>query len=158
MQLKTEALDSLDATRRFFDRTLRCLDEGDSQMRATNETWSVAAHVAHVAEVIDWFREGVFDDNWRMDFEASQARTAGTTSLAAARKWLDEAWDRLRARVESSSDEELGAAMPDNPILQTRPRFHIVASLADHTGHHRGAIAVLARLAGKTPDMPYAED
>ena len=31
----------------------------------------------------------------------------------------------------------------------------IVAAMADHTSHHRGALTVYARLRGKTPAMPY---
>jgi uncharacterized damage-inducible protein DinB len=158
MQLKPEALSTLDATRRFFERTTRCLDEGDSTFRARPETMSVASHVAHVAQVADWFRAGAFDDDWNMDFAGQQEITDRVASLAEARRWFDEAWQRLRSRVEAASEEELAQPMPDNPILQNRPRVHVVAAIVDHVAHHRGALAVYARLVGKFPEMPYAGD
>jgi len=157
MQLKTEALMTLDATRRFFDRTTRCLTEADSGFRASPETWTVAAHIAHVAQTLDWFREGCFDDRWRMDFDAMTGETAAATSLAEARAGLAAAWDRLRARIEAASEAELAGTIADNPILPGRPRVHLVDAVVDHTGHHRGALAVYARLAGRVPEMPYAD-
>lgn len=157
MPAKTEALATLDATRRFFDRTTRCLTEADSGFRATPATWTVAAHVAHVAQTLDWFREGCFEDRWRMDFEEMIGETAATTSLAAARAELVAAWDRLRARVAAASEETLAETIADNPILPGRPRIHVVDAVIDHTGHHRGALAVYARLAGRVPEMPYAD-
>jgi len=158
MELKAEALATVAATRKFFDRTTRCLEESDSTFHAHAATMSAAAHVAHTAQVVDWFRAGAFDGVWNMDFPTQQAETERVASLAEARRWLDAAWDRLTARLEQSSEDELHAAMPDNPILGTRARFHAVAAIVDHTGHHRGALAVYARLAGRTPEMPYAED
>jgi uncharacterized damage-inducible protein DinB len=158
MELRTEALDTLDATRRFFDRTTRCLDESDSTFRATEATMTVASHVAHVAQVAEWFHAGVFDGHWNMDIAGQQAITDRVASLAEARAWLDRAWSGLRTRVESASEEELAEILPDNPILPGVPRVHIAAALADHVAHHRGALAVYARLAGKVPEMPYADD
>ena len=158
MQLKSEALATLEATRRFFDRTTRCLGEADSAFRATPATMSVASQVAHVAQVTDWFCTGAFDNHWRLDFAEQQAETDRVGSLATARKWLDEAWQRLTSRVEAASEEELAEALNDNPILPGKPRVHVVAAVVDHTGHHRGALAVYARLAGKVPEMPYADD
>jgi uncharacterized damage-inducible protein DinB len=158
MNLRAEALRDLAATRKFFERTTRCLDEGDSTFRAHPATMSVASHVAHVAQVADWFRAGAFDGAWNMDFEAQQAETDAVSSLAAARSSFDAAWRALTERLEAASDEELAAPMPDNPILGAVPRFHVVSAVVDHTGHHRGALAVCARLAGKTPAMPYGED
>jgi uncharacterized damage-inducible protein DinB len=157
MQLKTEALQTLDATRRFFDRTTRCLTEADSLFRATPGTWTIATHVAHVAQTLDWFREGCFENRWRMDFEAMIAETATASSLAAERARLAEAWERLRDRVAAATEAELAAPLADNPILPGRPLVHIVEAVVDHTGHHRGALAVCARLAGRVPEMPYAD-
>lgn len=158
MNLKSEALAEIAATRRFFDRTTRCLDEGDSTFRPHPATMTVASQVAHAAQVIDWFRAGALDDRWAMNFEELQAETDRVTSLAAARAELDAAWNRLAARIEGMSEAELAATMADNPILPGKPRVHVAAAVTDHTGHHRGALAVYARLAGKVPEMPYADD
>ena len=35
------------------------------------------------------------------------------------------------------------------------PKGAAAQGLVDHTAHHRGALAVYARLVGKTPSMPY---
>ena len=48
--------------------------------------------------------------------------------------------------------------MSDNPILGARPRYYLVSAITDHTAHHRGVLAVYARLLGRTPDMPYGDD
>ncbi len=158
MSLKTEALQEIESTRRFFNRTTRCLTEAEAGFRATPATMTVAQQVAHTAQSIDWFREGAFEDRWDMDFETSAKATDAVTSLAEARLWLDNAWERLRSRVEASSDAELDSPMADNPIVGVRRRYHAVEALSDHTGHHRGALAVYARLAGKVPEMPYGDD
>lgn len=158
MDLKAEALGTIAATRKFFDRTTRCLDESDSTFRPHPATMTVASQVAHAAQVIDWFRAGAFENDWNMDFAAQQAETDRVTSLATARAWLDAAWARLVERLERASEAELAAAMHDNPILQTLPRVHVVAAIVDHAAHHRGALAVYARLAGRSPEMPYGDD
>ena len=36
------------------------------------------------------------------------------------------------------------------------PRLALVTGLGDHTAHHRGVLAVYARLCGRVPAMPYA--
>lgn len=155
---RAEALDEIAATRRFFDRTTSVLDEADSLFRATPETMTVASHVAHAAQVIDWFREGSFHDRWNLDFASQTAVTDAVTSLTEARRWLGEAWERLRAEVAAMPEAKLHETMADNPIVPGRPRSYAVKAVVDHCGHHRGALAVYARLLGKVPPMPYAED
>lgn len=158
MGLKTEALYEIEATAKFWDRSTRCLAEEDSGFRPTPAMMSVAGHVAHAAQSIDWFREGGFSNNWQMDFETAATETEKITSLTTARTWMADAWERLRQAVEASSNEELAAILPDNPILPGRPKYTTIEGVIDHTGHHRGALSVYARLLGKTPDMPYGED
>ncbi|MBP9142920.1 MAG: DinB family protein [Thermoanaerobaculia bacterium] len=157
MSLKDDALYEIQTTRHFFNRSTRCLAEADSGFRATPDTMTAAQQVAHTAQTIDWLRAGMFDDNWDMDFERGTAATQAFTSLTAARKELDAAWDRLQARVEQASEEELGNPLADNPILGVRPRHSGIKAVVDHSGHHRGALAVYARLAGKVPEMPYGD-
>ena len=157
MSHKSDALYEIQTTRHFFHRSTRCLDEGDSGFRATPETMTVAQQVAHTALTIDWLRDGMFDDNWDMDFEKGAAAANAFTSLDAARAELDAAWSRLEARVEAASEEELAQPLADNPILGVRPRYAVINAVVDHTGHHRGALTVYARLAGKVPEMPYGD-
>lgn len=158
MDLKTEALETLKGTLRFFERSIRCLEEEHSGFRATPDTMTVAEQVAHVAHTADWFREGVFQNQWDMDFESQMSKLSQVKSLAAARSELQAAWGRMVAVVESSSVEHLAAVMPDNPILPGLPRVHAVSALVDHSAHHRGALAVYARLLGRVPEMPYADE
>ena len=47
--------------------------------------------------------------------------------------------------------------MAENPILGARPRYELIEALVDHSAHHRGALTVYARLAGKVPEMPYGD-
>jgi uncharacterized damage-inducible protein DinB len=157
ISLKQEASADLAATRRFFDRTTSVLTEADSGFRATPETMTVTEMVAHVAQTLDWLRVGGFEDRWRSDWEAMIAESSRVDSLAAARQWLAEAWERLRAAVEAASEEKLAEPMPDNPFFPGRPRYAVVKSVVDHTGHHRGALGVYARLLGKVPPMVYGE-
>lgn len=158
MNLKTEALNEIQVTRQFFNRSTRCLQEGDSSFRPHTETMTMAAHVAHVAQTLDWFRAGAFDGSWRMDFDVLQAETNVAPSLEKAREDVEAAWGRLREAVEAASEAELAETLPDNPILPGRPRYHVIEAIVDHTAHHRGALAVYARLAGRVPEMPYGED
>ena len=157
ISLKQEASADLAATRRFFDRTTSVLTEADSGFRATPETMTVTEMVAHVAQTLDWLRVGGFEDRWRSDWETMVAETSRVDSLAAARKWLAEAWERLRAAVEAAPEEKLAEPMADNPFFPGRPRYAVVKSAVDHTGHHRGALGVYARLLGKVPPMVYGE-
>ena len=157
MSLKSDALHEIQATRHFFHRSTRCLTESDSGFRATPETMTVAQQVAHVAQTLDWIREGMFEDRWDMDFEKATGVTDAVTSLTSARQGLDAAWGRMVARVEASSEAELAQPMADNPILGTRQRYNGIEAMIDHTGHHRGALTVYARLAGKVPEMPYGD-
>lgn len=156
--IKTEALAGIDATRKFFDRTTSVLEERDSAFNPVPETMKVATMVAHVAQTVDWFREGGLEDRWRMDFEAMTAETDRVTSLAAARRWLAEAWQRLRSAVEALPEERLAETMADNPIVPGRPRSYVIQGIVDHTAHHRGALGVYARLLGRVPPMVYGED
>jgi uncharacterized damage-inducible protein DinB len=78
-------------------------------------------------------------------------------TLAEARRLLGEAWDHLRAAVEGMPKEGLAEAIAENPILCRRARSCTITGILDHTAHHRGSLAVHARLSGKTPARPYGE-
>lgn len=157
MNLKASALHEIDSTLRFFEKTVSNLREEDSTFAPTPEMMTTAQHVAHTGLTVDWFREGGFDGEWNMDFEGEAKKIAAYTSLTASLELLREAFARLRQRTEASSEEELGENMPDNPILGVQPRYHLFEALIDHTGHHRGTLAVYTRLRGRVPPMPYMD-
>lgn len=139
-----------------FDRSTACLDEEDSTFAPAPGTFTVAQHVAHVAQTIDWFLEGAFRaEGFDLDFAAHQAEIGKVTSLTAARAWLDRSVARAQETFSGMTPEEMAIPIAAGPILGGAPRAAILSSIADHTAHHRGALTVCARLRRKQPALPY---
>lgn len=152
------AAEQLKSTKEFFDRSTRCLTEEDSSFAPVEGTWTVAQQVAHAAQTLDWFTEGVFrPEGFDMDFEKAAADVAKVTSLQEARAWMDAAFDRAIEVFGRLSPEELAQPLPPNPIMGEVPLAAVISALVDHTAHHRGALTVYARLRGKVSAMPYME-
>jgi uncharacterized damage-inducible protein DinB len=140
----------------FFERTLSALDESDSAFAPAAGMFTTAQQVAHAAQTYDWFREGAFSaKGFRMDFPAMEAEVRKVTSLTAAKTWLDEAHQRLLRSLQTRPAADWHAPIAKDTIMSGAPRIAVVDGLVDHTAHHRGALAVYARLRGKTPPMPY---
>ena len=140
-----------------FDRTTDCLHEEDSGFAPREGMLTVAQQVAHVAQTIEWFLEGAFSERgFDLDFEKHERRIREVTSLAEARSWLGRAVSAAVERLGAVEPAEMEKPIAEGPILGGAPRSAIVAAMTDHTAHHRGALAVYARLRGKTPAMPYA--
>ena len=59
-------------------------------------------------------------------------------------------------KVEELDEAEFMAPITGE-IMTGAPKMAIVGAIADHTAHHRGSLAVYARLLGKEPKMPYGE-
>ena len=146
----------LDNSRKFFKGTLSVFEESDSGFAPQPEMFSVAAHVSHVAGTVDWFMEGAFGGGWDMDFAAHEQHARAATSLTDAVAHLDRAYDAAIVRIGELSDADLFAPIADEAILGGAPRAAVVSGIVDHSAHHRGALAVYARLLGKVPAMPYA--
>jgi uncharacterized damage-inducible protein DinB len=147
---------SLQSMKTFFDTGTKCFEEKDSTFAAVPGTFTVAQHVAHVAHTIDWFVEGAFrPQGFDLDFAGQEARVRGISKLSEARAW----WERSMAEavrvLGSKTEAELAVPLPEDGIMGGVPRFAIVSGMTDHTAHHRGALAVYARLLGKVPPMPY---
>lgn len=140
----------------FFDRTTACLDEEDSGFAPVPGMFTVAQQVAHVAQSIDWFLEGAFSpEGFNLDFGELDGKVRTVTSLAEARRWFEHSVETAVRTFESNSEEDLTAPIADGPIMGGEPRSAIVPAITDHNSHHRGSLAVYARLRGKTPAMPY---
>ena len=146
----------LESTHKFFKTTLSIFTPEDEAFAPFPELYTVAGHVAHAADSIDWFIEGAFGDGWDMEFDASIAKAKAVTSLDEAKEWLDRAFANAIAVIGAASDETLFEPIPDPRIMGGAPRAAVVSGIVDHTAHHRGSLAVYARLVGKEPMMPYS--
>jgi uncharacterized damage-inducible protein DinB len=159
MSPKTQPYDyanQLVASKDFFDRSTRVLEEADSQFRPNNEMMTVAQQVAHAAQTLDWFVQGASrPEGFDLDFETLGKALAGVTSLAAARQALEAAYSNAIAYLRSRSPEDLARPLPAGPVMGGQPVSDIVWAMVEHTAHHRGALTVYSRLLGKTPPMPY---
>jgi uncharacterized damage-inducible protein DinB len=149
----------LRSTKEYFDRSTRVLTSEDESFAPVEGTWTVAQQVAHVAQTVDWFIEGAFrPEGFDTDWAKLQAEVARVQSLAEARAWVDAAFARAIEFIGARTPEELAQPLQEGEVMGGAPRFAIVSALADHTAHHRGALTVYARLRGRVPAMPYAED
>ena len=155
---KQEMISELKVAAEYFQRSTRCLDEVDSSFAPKEPLFSVAKHVAHAAQTIDWFLDGAFrPQGFDLDFEKHDREVSACTSLTAARKWFDQAISKAIETISAKSDSELTEALPEGPVMGGQPRYAIIVAITDHTAHHRGALTVYSRLLGKVPPMPYME-
>ncbi len=148
--------EQLESTHRFIKSTLSVFEPADAAFTPDPELYTVAGHVAHAADSVDWLIEGGFGEGWDMDFEGLVAKAKAVTSLQEATEWLDRAFANAVAVVRAASDKTLFEPIPDTRIMEGAPRSAVVGAIVDHTAHHRGALAVYARLIGKVPPMPYS--
>jgi len=144
------------ASKEFFERSTRVLDEADSELRPQEGMMTVAQQVAHAAQTLDWFIEGASrSEGFDLDFEKHATALAGVTSLAAARQTLETAYTNAIHFIRSRSPEDLARPLPPGPVMAGQPISDIVWVMIEHTAHHRGALTVYSRLLGKVPPMPY---
>jgi uncharacterized damage-inducible protein DinB len=140
----------------FFERSTRELSEADSRFCPKDGMMTVAQQVAHTAQTLDWFIEGASrPEGFDLNFEEHAKALVAVTSLAAARKMLDDAYARSVEFLRTRSAEDLAKPLPPGPVMGGQPISDIVWAMVEHTAHHRGALTVYTRLIGKTPPMPY---
>jgi uncharacterized damage-inducible protein DinB len=146
----------LRASQDFFERSTRVLDEADSGFRPAEGMMTAAQQVAHAAQTIDWFIQGVSrPEGFDLDFAAHAHALEAVTSLDAARAALAASYENAIRFLRSKSAEDLAEPLPPGPILAGQPLSDIVWAIVEHTAHHRGALTVYSRLLGKVPPMPY---
>jgi len=144
------------ASQDFFNRSTRVLDEADSGFRPAESMMTAAQQVAHAAQTLDWFVEGVSrPEGFNLDFAAHAAALDAVISLAAARQSLDAAYANAIGFFRSRTPEQLAEPLPPGPIMGGQPLSDVVWGMIEHTAHHRGALTVYSRLLGKVPPMPY---
>ncbi len=142
----------------FLSRTCSVFQEEDSEYAPTPGQFSVSQHVAHVAQTIDWFMEGGFRaEGFDLDFAAHQVQVREINSLEAAFIWLAKSVDSAADVLGTKTPEEMMAPIAEGPVMGGEPRAAVIAAIAEHTSHHRGSLAVYARLRGYAPPMPYAD-
>jgi uncharacterized damage-inducible protein DinB len=141
------------ASKDFFDRSTRVLEESDSHFRPNPEMMTAAQQIAHTAQTLDWFVDGATrPEGFDLDFAKHAAEIAAVTSLAAARAMLDAAYARA---IDFARAADLTRPLPPGPIMGGQPLGDLVWAMIEHTAHHRGALTVYSRLLGKVPVMPY---
>lgn len=142
----------------FFSRTCSVFREEDSGFAPDPGMFTVAQQVAHVAQTIDWFMEGGFSGKgFDLDFAAHQNAVRQHQSLQESFAWLARAVDTAAATLAEQSPEQMMEPLPQGPIMPGEPKAAIIAAIAEHTAHHRGALAVYARLLGYAPPIPYSD-
>lgn len=147
--------DSIKRTKTFFDNSTKIFDEKDADFAPKPEMYTVAQQIAHTAQTIDWFVDGAFrPEGMTSDFEAMEKDVRAIVTLKAARDWMDRAEERAVQKLAKTSMMDLMQPISGH-VMAGAPRLAICEAIADHTGHHRGALGVYARLLGKVPPMPY---
>ena len=145
------------ASKEFFDRSTRILEEADSGFRPQADMMTVAQQVAHTAQTLDWFIQGASrHEGFDLDFETHAKALHSVTSLAAARQMLETAYANAIQFLRSRSPEDFARPLPPGPVMGGQPVSDIVWAMVEHTAHHRGALTVYSRQLGKVPPMPYA--
>lgn len=152
-----ELIQNLRFSQECFQRVLRVFVEEDSNFTPAEGMMSLAQQVAHVGHTALWFRDGALNGSFDMDFEAHAQAISGHNSLGKARDQLDQAFAQVITTVEEKSEDWLLQTLPPGPIMGDLPRYAVLLSIEEHTAHHRGSLAVYARLLGKTPPMPYMD-
>jgi uncharacterized damage-inducible protein DinB len=144
------------ASKDFFDRSTRVLEEADSGFRPREGMMTVAQQIAHTAQTLEWFVDGATSPaGFDLDFAKHAQAVETVTSLAAARAYLESAYAKAIQFVRSLSHDQLAQPLPAGPIMGGQPLSNIVWAMVEHTAHHRGALTVYSREIGKVPVMPY---
>ncbi len=144
------------ASKEFFERSTRVLEEADSGFCPKEGMMTVAQHVMHAAETLDWFINGVTrKEGFDLDFEKQAKALAAVKSLTAARKQMETSFASAVAFLRSRTAEDLAKPLPPGPIMGGQPISDLIWAMVEHTAHHRGALTVYSRLLGKVPPMPY---
>lgn len=152
---KAEMLAGLSSARVFFEKTLSCLGEKDSEFTPNPGAYSVAQHVAHAAQVVEWFLEGVFrPQGLGTNFQEMEREVREVRSLDDALAWWRSAWEEA-VEVVKRTDPASWREPIRGEIMAGAPRHSIISGITDHTAHHRGALSVYARARGLAPPMPY---
>ena len=118
---------------------------------------TVAQQINHIAQTVYWFREGAFGGGFDLDFGKLEAANRRPMTLADALAELEKQYSSYAGFLETLSETDLQAPMPDNSLFGAAPRVAALSAQCDHTAHHRGSLSVYLRLLGVVPVMVYQE-
>jgi len=156
--IRENSIERLKSIAEFFERSTSCLSEEDSNFAPKEGTYTVAQQIAHTAQTIDWFLEGMFrSGGFDLNFEELMKPVMACQSVGGAREWFRKAIAQAIEVIEGKNDAELLEPLPPGMVMGGVPRFEVIGAISDHTAHHRGALTVYSRLLGKVPKMPYAD-
>ncbi len=142
----------------FLSRTCSVFHDDDAEYAPTPGQFTVAQHVAHVAQTIDWFVDGGFRaEGFDLDFAQHQKVVRECNSLPEAMVWLVKSVDSAAVVLDHKTSAEMMEPIAPGPVMGGEPRAAIIAAIAEHTAHHRGSLAVYARMLGYAPPMPYSD-
>lgn len=146
---------ALQSVKSFFDRTVACFSEADSEFAPKEGMFTVAQQIAHTAQAVEWFMEGAFrPQGMATNFEEMEAEIRKITSLEDAMTWWNDAMVEAVDVVTNAAPESWDEPIRGE-IMKDAPRHAVIGGINDHCAHHRGALAVYARLCGHDPQMPY---
>ena len=155
--MKEGLIKELEMQKTFILNTINCLSEEDSGFKPNDKMFTVAQHIWHAAETIDWLMEGGFGKGFETKNEREiKYMNFDNCLFDDSVKLLNEATARGIETIKNVSDAELMAPL-SGEIMKGAPKLVVVGFITDHTAHHRGALAVYARLLGKKPEMPYGK-
>jgi len=150
-------IEGLKSARKFFDKTIACLREQDAEYAPAEGMFTVAQHIAHAAQSVEWFLEGAFrPQGMNLDFEGLEKEVRQVKEMEDALAWWNSAMDEAIVSVGNTAPEAWNDPIRGE-IMGGAPRHAIFLGIHDHTAHHRGALAVYARLLGLEPAMPYGD-
>ncbi len=139
----------------FLNNIVRGFKPEQGDFRPTPEMMTVSQQINHIAHITRWFRTAM-DGEFDMDFERQKREYMHVASLEEAKVNLAAAYEEFATFVAGKSEAWLMEPLPENRILGRAPRLAALSANADHTAHHRGALAVYQRLLGITPTLVYA--
>ncbi len=150
----------LESVRKETRDAILGMSNAELDHRSAGVPYSIANLLLHVAAEELWWIRGVLagdelDAGTREEFAAGELGSLAATRL----KGRDVAYylgllDGVRAQTEAACwklrDHDLNAEKDDRRGGRASVRW-ILGHLAEHEAHHRGQIALLARLAGARP-------
>ena len=151
--------ESLRNAKKYFEKTLSAFTAADETYAPKPGMFTVAQQVAEAANAIGWFVDGAFSPSgFKTNFEDMQKEVRSFSTLAAAQAFWERQFADAIATIEATPAAEFEKPIAGEKwLMGGLPRIVMFEGIADHTAHHRGSLAVYARLLERTPPMPYLD-